>query len=46
MGVRTRKFIGAFGLVGFVCAYAVLVVKLKPTPQEKLENKLEKEQIP
>ncbi len=26
MGVRTRKFIGAFGLVGFVCAYAVLVV--------------------
>ncbi len=26
MGVRTRKFIGAFLLVAFVCAYAVLVV--------------------
>jgi multisubunit Na+/H+ antiporter MnhB subunit len=26
MSVRTRKFIGAFLLVAFVCAYAVLVV--------------------
>jgi len=26
MGVRTRKFIGAFLLVAFVCAYAVGVV--------------------
>ena len=26
MSVRTRKFIGAFLLVAFVCGYAILVV--------------------
>ncbi len=28
MNVRTRKFIGAFLLVGFVCAYAIAVVMI------------------
>ena len=28
MGVRTRKFIGAFLLVAFVCAYAIAVVMI------------------